>query len=880
MSSSKFQKLPYSLKPINYNVEFVPNPHTFKYNGSQTIECEIVERVDEIKLNVADLEVWDVTCNNQSAQVSIDAANEIATFKFASPLEVGETNLAMKFRGTHNDLMKGFYKSAYFTPSGEKRWNLTTQFEASDARRAFPCIDEPDRKARFTISMIVPNNKVVLSNMPEIERKPVPKPDGFPDESGLEYVRVAFDKTPVMSTYLLAMVVGEFEHIEDKDSNGVLIRVFAPPGKKHCCDYALHIAKNSLPFYSQCFGVDYPLPKLDLIAIPDFAAGAMENWGLVTYRETALLIDPEQSSVALKRRVALVVAHELAHMWFGNLVTMKWWTHLWLNEGFATWMEYHCVEHVAPEFDIWTTFTTSELSTALSLDGLRSSHPIEVEVGPPSEVDEIFDSISYAKGASIINMLYNWIGHDSFFRGLKAYIAKHKYSNTQTEDLWDALSAASGHNICQVMSEWTKKMGYPVVKVASDPQTSSLMLSQKRFLADGSQDSENYTWPIPLSIAHSGNAKVTHLINPSEASSSVVTMPSLNGVLLNPGRSSFVRLHYSPELLVGIQKMIQEGQLGPRDRLSVIDDHISLAFAGHLPISDLIDLLKSYAGEGHHIVWDSLSSCISHIRLLIEEAGMDHGLDSNTVDRALIGLNKLYQTLAEPVFHKLGWDPLPNEDNNDTLLRSQIITILGKTGYQPVVAEASKRFNAHACCVDSGDNKGQLNPDIRLAVYATCMRHGGDDIFGRILKLYESTSMADERVRLLNTIGLTTSASLRQRAITYNMTEAVRKQDRYAALLSLYSSSPEGRRDLWKFVQENIGSLPDALGSQALLAHVCKASCRGFGHSSKESEVQAFWQANPVKCQMAVKQAMEEISINMSQLARDGEALVAKLATH
>ncbi|KAL3318781.1 hypothetical protein Ciccas_002565, partial [Cichlidogyrus casuarinus] len=412
MATTKFEKLPTSLKPILYDIELIPNPHTFQFDGQESIECQVEEQVDTVKLNVAEMQIFEATCDTQQAQITIDETNELAIFKFASPIQVGKAILQIKFRGNHTDSMKGFYRSSYTLPSGEKTWNLNTQFEASYARQAFPCFDEPDCKAQFRISLVVPDNKVALSNMPELERKPVERPATFPVEPKVDYVRVTFKTTPVMSTYILAMVVGDFECIEDEDENGIQLRVFAPPGKKQCCDYSMLIAKKSLPFYTKCFGVVYPLPKLDLIAIPDFSSGAMENWGLVTFREADLMVDSKESSLAQKRRVALVVAHELAHMWFGNLVTMKWWTHLWLNEGFATWMEYHCISHIAPEFDIWTTFTTDELSSAFALDGLRSSHPIEVEVGPPSEVDEIFDSISYAKGASIINMLYHWIGDD------------------------------------------------------------------------------------------------------------------------------------------------------------------------------------------------------------------------------------------------------------------------------------------------------------------------------------------------------------------------------------------------------------------------------------------------------------------------------------
>lgn len=340
----------------------------------------------------------------QNAKITMDDKREIVDLNFASAISVGPGVLELTFDGVLSDKMKGFYRSKYQAPDGQERYAAVTQFEPTDARRCFPCWDEPALKATFDMTLIVPKDRVALSNTNEVSNK------ADPNDSNLKVVK--FATTPIMSTYLVAIVVGEFEFIEGKTSEGLQVRVFTPVGKTEQGVFALDVATKAVPFYSGYFGIPYPLPKLDLIAIADFSAGAMENWGLVTYRESCLLVDPQNTSSLRKQWIGLVVAHEIAHMWFGNLVTMEWWTDLWLNEGFATFMEFLCIDNLFPEYNIWTQFVTDTYTPALALDALHNSHPIEVPVGNPSEIDEIFDEISYHKGASVIRMLHRYISNE------------------------------------------------------------------------------------------------------------------------------------------------------------------------------------------------------------------------------------------------------------------------------------------------------------------------------------------------------------------------------------------------------------------------------------------------------------------------------------
>ncbi len=472
MSFKTSVRLPEYVKPERYKVMLKPDLKKFTFEGEETIYLNLEKATKQITLHSIELKIESAEWvhkgkENWAGKITYDKKMETAIFSFKNNLEKGKGELKLKFKGILNDKMRGFYRSKY----GEGKHLATTQFESTDARRAFPCFDEPSQKAIFDVTLIIPQGTKAISNTIESEV--------LEHESGYQIVN--FAPTPKMSTYLLAFIVGDFEYIEGRTLDNVLVRVFTTPGKKEQAKFALDVAKKCLEFYNNYFGVDYPLPVLDMIAIPDFAAGAMENWGAVTYRESTVLIDEINSSVGNKQWVAMVIAHELAHQWFGNLVTMKWWTHLWLNEGFASFIEYLAIDHIFPEWDIWTQFVGTELSDAFSLDALNNTHPIEVEVGNPAEISEIFDRVSYSKGASILRMLWKYLGEKDFQKGLQHYLKKHAYGNAETEDLWNALEKVSGKPVAKVMANWTSKSGHPLVRVQVTGDR--LKLTQSRFFS-------------------------------------------------------------------------------------------------------------------------------------------------------------------------------------------------------------------------------------------------------------------------------------------------------------------------------------------------------------------------------------------------------------
>ncbi|KAK5617578.1 hypothetical protein CRENBAI_003359 [Crenichthys baileyi] len=585
-----FVRLPTDVYPVNYGLCLRPDLIDFTFDGKLEAQVEVTQATNQIVMNCADIDII-------TASFAPDGGDEInatgfnyqnedekVTLSFPSTLQKGSGTLKIDFVGELNDKMKGFYRSKYTTPSGETRYAAVTQFEATDARRAFPCWDEPAIKATFDIALIVPKDRVALSNMNVIDRKP------YPDDENL--VEVKFATTPIMSTYLVAFVIGEYDFVESQSSDGIMVRVYTPVGKAEQGKFALEVATKTLPFYKDYFSVPYPLPKIDLIAIADFAAGAMENWGLVTYRETALLIDPKNSCSSSRQWVALVVGHELAHQWFGNLVTMEWWTHLWLNEGFASWIEYLCVDHCFPEYDIWTQFVSADYTRALDLDALDSSHPIEVNVGHPSEVDEIFDAISYSKGASVIRMLHNYIGDEDFRKGMNAYLLKFQHKNAST---------ALFQSYRPLKALYTR---------ATFTQSHSLALTH------------SYT-----------DTQIGSGVGPDQ------------WIKINPGTVGFYRIQYSSSMLESLLPGIRDLSLQPVDRLGLQNDLFSLSRAGMISTVEVLKLMEAFVNEPNYTVWSDLScnlgvlsSLLSHtefheeirefIRDLFSPIGLRLGWDS------------------------------------------------------------------------------------------------------------------------------------------------------------------------------------------------------------------------------------------------------------
>ncbi|MEI8174424.1 MAG: M1 family aminopeptidase, partial [bacterium] len=643
---------------------------------------------------------------------------------------------------------------------------------------------------------------------------------------------IKFSPTPKMSTYLLAFIVGDFEFIESKTKNGVQIRVFTTPGKKHQAKFALDCAIKTLEFYEKYFDIAYPLSTLDMIAIPDFTYGAMENWGAITYRESALLVDDDHSSLSNKQWVALVIAHEIAHQWFGNLVTMEWWTHLWLNEGFASYIEYLAVDKLFPHWDIWTQFSTSDLGVALRLDALKNTHPIEIPVHHPNEIGEIFDEVSYSKGASIIRMLADYLGEKDFRDGLRHYLKKHSYKNTETFHLWESFEEISKKPVAKIMHNWTSKGGYPVIK--AEIINNKLSLSQERFFASpiSKQKSKDKTlWQIPITIF-----------------SSDVSLK------INFGESGFFRVAYSKELLEKLKLPVENKLLSPRDRLGIIRDLFALAEAGIIPTTDVLEFLFSYKKEDNYTVWLEISIGLGRLEQIFAKENYKEKLDN-------IILN-----LFSPLADELGWGKKKDEMHTNTFLRSLAISRAGRAGNKEIITEARKKFSAIQKDV-------HINPDIRGAVYSIIAKWGTKKEYEVFIKKYKNEILHEEKNRIGGVLGDFTNPEILKSVCEFALSKYVRPQDTIGIISSI-GANPAGR-DVWlNFVKNNWKILVSRYGEGGYaLGRLIKAIGGNAEIKDLKSFKKFFDKHDAPGAKRAVEQTKERLESNIAWLKRDGKKI-------
>ena len=859
--------LPSSVVPANYDICLRPDFGTFTFNGMVSIQISIREPVREITLHALeleihapDVEVWGLghTSSIVAQEARFDEEAQTATFVFAEELPVSDVAyLEIDYKGVLNDKMAGFYRSKYKTADGQEKYLVTTQFEATDARRAVPCWDEPARKATFDVQLIVPNGLVALSNMP------VESAAQFGDaDSGLQIV--SFYKTPIMSTYLLAFVVGEFEYIETSTNNGTLARVYTMVGKSEQGKFALDVGKRSLELYNEYFGIPYPLPKLDMIAIPDFAAGAMENWGLITYRDNLLLIDETNSSITTKQNVGNVVAHELAHQWFGNLVTMEWWTNLWLNEGFATWMANFVMDELFSEWDIWPQFLSDEYADALSLDGLRSTHPIEVAVDHPNEIAQIFDAISYSKGAVVIRMIHDFIGADAFRAGLQIYLKRHAYSNAVTEDLWKALEEASKQPVQEMMDTWTKQGGYPLIQVTRLDEN-KYSLSQQRFLASGdtlTKEETAQTWHIPLVTKFHNKTGIHETSKEVLIGAGNFSAQGINLVKLNSSQIALARVNYLPEQWQTLAEAIDQGKMITSDRYGILSDSLSLARAGHLSSVQLIRLLSSFKNEDNYVVWMIALGALGALNNMLEETP-----DSTR-------LASFAQSVLGPVVNKLGWTETVGESHTTKLLRESVLHAIGSYGNQETVAKANDYFYNHVNDVCVAD------PNLRKVVYGLTAKYGDKAAFDSIVEMYRKETFQEEKARLLSALGKFINPEFLPAALDYAFNSGEVRFGDVAYTLSSMGGNANGRRAAWKFLTDNWETISERYsgGGLKMLGRIISSICNGFTRAEDAEMVEQFFKDHPApSATRAIAEALEHIRVRAAWYERDKDMIAAAL---
>jgi len=576
-----------------------------------------------------------------------------------------------------------------------------------------------------------------------------------------------------------------------------------------------------------------------MIAVPDFSFGAMENWGLITYRETALLCD-ENSSFVAKSRVAYVVGHELAHQWFGNLVTMEWWKELWLNEGFATFMGTKAVDHIFPQWQVWTKFISDHVIAALKADALRSSHPIEVDISIARKVDEIFDRISYDKGASVILMIEAALGEEGFRKGLNIYLNRFRYGNARTEDLWQALAEGSGKNVSQIMDPWVKKIGFPVVSVSETEQLGRLKVVQNRYLAAGDvKPGENDTiWPILIGVSTQCEPLIQFVeVNSREAFIDVKVKSPKEWIKLNSGQTGLFRVQYSSHLLQNLAENIYA--LSDRDRTGLVNDAFAFAIAGNTPIPEYLNLLLKFQQETNDTVWGDILNSLSTIRKIF------------TVKQ----LDKYVLQLVSTIGKDLGWDPKPGESESRAALRGYVLSTLGSCGDAAVIEEAKNRFKKFVA------DRGSLPADLQGAVFTLAITGGGEEEINQMIQVYKSSTLPAQKVSALRCIGCSRNPDLIKKGVEYMMTDEVRMQDRFILLSSL-ASSGDGREFCWEYVKQHWKQFEEKF-SHNLLPRVISLTCENFKSVDKAKDVEDFFAAHKVPgIERTVAQTIESISAN------------------
>jgi aminopeptidase N len=750
--------------PEHYQLSLTLDRTNRTFNGTVTIKGDSAVNASQISLHAKDLVIDQVTLDGKTATWQAGENDELHIDR--SPYDTATKHMVVVgFHGTITDAMHGLYP-CYYEHDGVKKELLATQFESHHAREVFPCIDEPEAKATFDVILTTEQDVTVLGNMP-VRQQTI--------ENGLLVTR--FDTTPRMSTYLLAWVTGELHRKTATTKGGVEVNIWATPAQPaESLDFALDIATRTIDFFDDYFGIAYPLPKSDHVALPDFSSGAMENWGLITYREVALLADPATTSIASKHYIATVIAHELSHQWFGNLVTMKWWNNLWLNESFATIMEYIAIDALHPEWNVWLDFATMESIAALRRDAIDGVQPVQVDVHHPDEISTLFDgAIVYAKGARLLRMLQSYIGTEAFQKGLKDYFATHAYGNTEGDDLWQALAAASGKDISHFMNTWISQSGYPVLGVAE--QDGVVTLAQQQFFV-GPHGTSDKLWPIPLA---STCDEMPELLTEAET-----TIPRHHTTPLrfNVGDTAHFITNYSTDLLARLVSEVKEERLDTLSRLQLLHEQTLLTRSDNGNSAAIIPLLDAYANESTEPVWDIMAIAIGELKKFVEGQPSEQQL------------RQLASSVARQQYTRLGWDPQAGETETDTKLRATVIGMMLYGQDDAVVSEAIRRY--HSVPLD------QLDPELRALIIGAAVRHESDPtLIDALIAAHQATSSAELQQDIA--CGLTSSKDPLVLAHLLELVKdstVIRPQDavRWVAWIM---RNQHGRTLAWQWVQDN-----------------------------------------------------------------------------
>ena len=823
---------------------FTPNHYNLTLDLTRAEEKEFSGTViisgdstsESISLHSKGLTIQSATIDNQPADVSFGEFDEL---RLSQPnLENGNHTIHINFSGTITDAMHGLYP-CYFTHDGVKKQLFATQFESHHAREVFPCVDEPAAKAEYDLTLVTQTGITVLGNMPVKSE----------EENG-DSLTTTFEKTPRMSSYLLAFVIGELHKKTARTKSGVEVNVWATPAQnENTLDFALDIATRSIDFYDEYFGVKYPLPKSDHVALPDFSSGAMENWGLITYRESCLLADPELTPESSRRFIATVIAHELSHQWFGNLVTMNWWNDLWLNESFANMMEYVAIDALQPNWHMWEDFATNEVTAALRRDSLDGVQSVQADVNHPDEISTLFDpAIVYAKGGRLLVMVRKLIGEEAFRAGLKSYFEKFAYKNTVGNDLWQELELASGQPIVNLMNAWISQPGLPVVSVSNSHDAT--ILSQERFFIGEHQPSDAL-WPIPLFANQPLNVKI---LNQKETTVSIE-----KPLQLNCGLSAHFITKYDESTREYLLKNITE--LPTLDKICILQDATILARAGFENSASLLPLALSLKTETNEKVFGMAAGALTELRKFVDDN-----------DAARDSLKRISGEFARATFEELGWDEKDGESDDDRERRTTALSLMMYSEDKEVLNEAKTRFD---------NNKLEdLPTEIRALIISANVRHfETPEMIENLFAAYKNTPSNDLQNDIA--IGLTSTKNPETaEKILANIKDSniIRPQDASRWFVYLIRTR-ESRQIAWNWLKENWAWVEDTFGEDKSYDDFIRYAATALLTTDELNDFQQFFEPmmDIPALTRTIKLGITEISARVELIKRDKEAVISAL---
>ena len=832
-------RLPRTVLPSQYQVSLSPTLDDASFTGSVTISAEATQAVNEIVLNAIELDIHSVEVNGSPVAFSLN--EELERLIIDTAVSPGPMTLHISFTGTLNDKLRGFYRSTFTDENGATRTIATTQMQSTDCRRAFPCFDEPDFKATFAIDITCDADLLAVSNGREIRRET--QPNG--------QVRIWFSETMLMSTYLVAFVVGPLEATEPVMVGSLPLRVIHVPGKSHLTEFGLRVGAFCIEWFENYYGIPYPSDKCDLLALPDFAAGAMENLGCITFREVLLLVDPATSTQIEQELVAAVVAHELAHMWFGDLVTMRWWNGIWLNEAFATFMEVAATDAFAPQWTMWTSFGLDR-SAAFEVDSLHSTRTVEFPVESPADADGMFDVLTYQKGGALLRMLEQYLGPDRFRAGVNHYLKKHSYGNTETGDLWDAIehvvSTDGGENVPvrALMDSWIWQAGYPLVSARVDG--AELVLSQRQFTFDNTPDAT--LWVIPVHV-RVGNEATKVLLNTDELR--LPLADSSAAVVVNAGGPGFYRVEYSTDLLSRITGTTL-ATLTTLERYNLVDDAWNAVVAGALTTENFIEFARGFQNENDLAVWQVLTKALTGLGRLIPRDNM-------------ASFNTFVSSLVTPAYTRLGESPAPHEDDLVSKLRGLLLSTLAIHGNNTAAQQRCRNILM---------NNAESDPELVAASTTVVAATGDTSDYEWFVDKFTNAPTPQEKVRMLYALAEFDDVELMKRTCRLAFSGDVKSQDAPFLLARCIANKNHG--DIaWASVQENWTYANDTFPGNTIVRMV--STITTLNTEALETQVNAFFSEHPIpQATKTLEQALERQKVNVALRSRESATLLSALS--